>query len=155
MHGNGYAFLFLLERADHSSQELNWIWSVVAVIILSAPQTSDSSWVTLSLELGLVCHRAFVSIWVSVSLTFFFCTVPKSGPSLCSFNSSSSIPLLFVTWCLLASSHVNLAQINKCSYLVSFCKCLGLLRFWANLFLCDLSCLMDSAKLWTCSLCGF
>lgn len=66
------------------------------MVILSALHTSNSSYDTWSVELGLVGQRAFRNVCFSVSRRSSFCAVPQSGLAPCSVNFPSSILLLFV-----------------------------------------------------------
>ena len=73
------------------------------------------------------------------------CALAQGGPCLCSVDSLSRFH-----WCLLLVSQcICLGWASAC--LVFFFRCL-VLRFWASLFPCHLSCLIDSRESWTCSL---
>ena len=115
----------------------------MGVLLLNAPQTWASSSDTLSLELGLVCCRACLT--VSVWALGLLAPCAQGGPCLCSVDSLSRFH-----WCLLLVSQcICLGWASAC---LVFCfRCL-VLRFWASLFPCHLSCLIDSRESWTCSL---
>lgn len=76
----------------------------VAIIPFSIPQASNSSCIALCLGLELVCLWVFVSSdsGLPLALDFAYDPAPQRGLICVPFPSSSSRPLLSVTWYLLA-----------------------------------------------------